>query len=282
MARYGVIADLHGNLEALQAALAFLDRRGVDAILCLGDVVGYNADPNACVAILRQRGITTIAGNHDRIAVGALGLARCSTIAAHALRRTRRALDASSRAWLDALPTTYAPEPSLLLTHGSVDDVERYLWTPDDVRENQRLLQQDHAGATVCFFGHTHRARLYRGVGPQVIELAPSGELTLPPAPNAIYFINPGALDAARKVAGDRWAELALFDSARAVLTFCRLRYDHAASERKAARSGYRLGAMRQGSGWVRGMPGRLLGLGGRRLRALWRRWAGSAPRPQR
>ncbi|MBK6846172.1 MAG: metallophosphoesterase family protein [Proteobacteria bacterium] len=271
MAHYGVIADLHGNLEALQAALAFLDRRGVERVLCLGDVVGYNADPNACVSLLRQRGIATIAGNHDRIAVGALGLERCSSIAAHALRRTRRALDAASRAWLRDLPAHQAVEQRLLLTHGSVDDVQRYLWTYDDLRDNHRLLEREHPGTTICFFGHTHRAALYRSVGGQVVELAALGEVMLPAAPNAVYFINPGALDAARKVVGERWAELALFDSARGVLTFCRLRYDHAASERKALRGGYRLGPLARGSRWLSALPRRALAGTARRLRAVWR-----------
>jgi len=271
MARYGVIADLHGNLEALQAALAFLERRGVERVLCLGDVVGYNADPNACVSLLRQRGSVTIAGNHDRIAVGALGLERCSSIAAHALRRTRRALDAASRAWLSDLPAHQAVEPGLLLTHGSVDDVQRYLWTHDDLRDNHRLLEREHPGTTICFFGHTHRAALYRSVGDQVVELAALGEVTLPAAANAVYFINPGALDAARKVAGERWAELALFDSTREVLTFCRLRYDHAASEHKALRGGYRLGPLARGSRWLSALPPRVLAGTARRLRAAWR-----------
>lgn len=279
MARYGIIADLHGNLEALEAALRFLDRRGVERVLCLGDVVGYNADPRACVALLQQRGIATIAGNHDRIAVGALGFERCSANAAHALRRTRRALDASTRAWLGALPASRSPEPGLLLTHGSVDDVQRYLWTLDDLRDNDRLVGQQHPNATVCFFGHTHRARLYRATASEVIELAARGEVTLPAAPGTLYYVNPGALDAARKVEGERWAELALFDSARAVLTFCRLRYDHAASERKAKRAGYRRGPLAQGAGWLRALPRRALGRARRRISALWRER--SAP-PQR
>jgi predicted phosphodiesterase len=63
MALYGVLGDVHGNREALAAALAALERRGIERLLCLGDLVGYNADPDECVAMLRERRALSIAGN---------------------------------------------------------------------------------------------------------------------------------------------------------------------------------------------------------------------------
>ena len=70
MARYGLIADIHGNREALAAALAALDERGAERIVCLGDIVGYNADPDECVALVRKRCSVSIAGNHELIGTG--------------------------------------------------------------------------------------------------------------------------------------------------------------------------------------------------------------------
>ena len=67
MARYGVLGDIHGNREALEAALAALEAVGCERLLCVGDIVGYNADPDECVALVRGRGIQSIAGNHDLI-----------------------------------------------------------------------------------------------------------------------------------------------------------------------------------------------------------------------
>ena len=78
MARYGILGDIHGNLEALQAVLTLLDRRGVDRLLCVGDIVGCNADSNACIAQLRARDALAIAGNHDLISIKHLGVERCS------------------------------------------------------------------------------------------------------------------------------------------------------------------------------------------------------------
>jgi predicted phosphodiesterase len=73
MALYGVLGDIHGNSEALLAALAALERRGVRHLVCVGDIVGYNADPDECAALLRERRAVSIAGNHDLIGLGRLG-----------------------------------------------------------------------------------------------------------------------------------------------------------------------------------------------------------------
>ena len=90
MALYGVLAGINGNLEALREALGALERRGVRRLVCLGDVVGYNADPDACVALVRSRCWVTLAGSHDLISIGRLEFGRCSTWAEYSLRRTRR------------------------------------------------------------------------------------------------------------------------------------------------------------------------------------------------
>src|SRR2546423_10784232 len=100
MALYGDLGDIHGILEALEAVLAALDARGLRQLLCVGDVIGYNADPDACVALLRSRGARVIARNPDPIATGRLGFQPCSNQARHSLSRTRRTLSAKSAAWL--------------------------------------------------------------------------------------------------------------------------------------------------------------------------------------
>src|SRR5207302_884141 len=96
MTPFAVLADVHGNLSALEAVLGEIDRLGVPRIVCLGDVVGYGAEPNECVAALRARDAGCVAGNHDLIAIRALGFDRCGLAPAHALRRTRAALDDAS------------------------------------------------------------------------------------------------------------------------------------------------------------------------------------------
>ena len=237
MARYGVLGDIHGNREALEAILSELDARGVRQLLCVGDVVGYNADPDECVDLVRSRRVAAIAGNHDLIGLGRLDFKRCSNIAEYALRRTRRTLGKDAAAWLAALPATLSPEPHVLLIHGGVRDVQQYMVTAQHIRENAAYLAQDFPAARVCFFGHSHEQRVHEVTQDQVNDItAPSVSLE----PTRTYFINPGSVDASRK-SRHKLAECAIYDSGFGSVEFVRVRYDAAATEAKAAAFGYRM-----------------------------------------
>lgn len=237
MARYGLLADIHGNLEALRAALAFLEARDVQAFFCLGDVVGYNADPDACVSEVRARGMAAVAGNHDLIAVGRLSLERCARKAAYALRRTRRVLRPDSAAWLSTLPPRTAVDGAIVLIHGGVDDVELYLRTPAQVARNAALLAAKHPDARVCFHGHTHEAAVW--VVREGVARARPAEGTVRLPADATCFVNPGSVDSARK-AEPGHAECAMFDADARTVEFARVPYDHETAEGKARRQGYR------------------------------------------
>ena len=236
MAVYGVLGDIHGNVEALEAVLAALDGRGVRRLLCVGDVVGYNADPDACIALLRARGTQVIAGNHDLIGTGRLGFERCSNKARYSLRRTRRHLSRESIAWLQSLPPHAIVEGTIALVHGGVRDVQLYMTTLHHIRKNAQLLREDFPGARVCFFGHSHEQKQYEVAGTEVREL----ELGAPMSREHTYFINAGSVDAQRK-REHRMAECAIFDSDAWAIEFLRVRYDAAATEAKAAVAGYRI-----------------------------------------
>jgi len=238
MALYGLVADIHGNREALGAALAALERRGVRELLCLGDIVGYNADPDECVAMLRSRGALSIAGNHDLIALRRLDFARCSNKAMHALKRTRRRLAPASAAYLAGLPDERVIEERVVLVHGGVRDVEQYMVTSMHIRQNAEYLAADHPAARLCFFGHSHEQKVYEVHEGSVQELAPAARVPL--ARDRVYFVNPGSVDASRK-RGQRLAELAVLDTDSWQVEFWRLPYDCAATEAKAAVFGYRI-----------------------------------------
>lgn len=238
MARYGVLGDIHGNREALEAVLRELEARGVRQFLCVGDIVGYNADPDECVALLRSRRIAAIAGNHDLIGLGRLNFKRCTNIAEYALRRTRRTLGREAAAWLSGLPPHFSPEPHVVLVHGGVRDVQQYMVTPALILENARFLAEDFPGARVCFFGHSHEQRVYEVSGETVNEVPTDGQVLL--RKENAYFINPGSVDASRKNR-HKLAECAVFDSGAGSVEFLRVRYDAAATEAKAAAFGYRI-----------------------------------------
>jgi predicted phosphodiesterase len=245
MALYGVLGDIHGNREALQSALDRLQDCGAEHLVCVGDLVGYNADPDECVLLLRLRNATCIAGNHDLIGTGRLGFEQCSNKAMHSLKRTRRALLPDTVQYLKALPSHVVLENRFLLTHGGVRDVQQYMTQPKHVVENIGYLRSDFPGIRICFFGHTHEQKVFEVDGAAVGER----DLDDPVAPVALrgdreYFINPGSVDASRKREA-KFAECALFDSDKLTVRFHRVAYDDAATEEKAEAQGYRMDAWR-------------------------------------
>jgi predicted phosphodiesterase len=241
MAIYGVLGDIHGNIEALQAALAALDARGVTRIACVGDIVGYNADPDACVEALRARDAIAIAGNHDLIGTGRLGFERCSNKAMHSLKRTRRSLRPDTAGYLQALPERRVLEDRAVLIHGGVRDVQQYMTQPKHLLENVRYLREDFPGMRLCFFGHTHEQRVFEVVGEEVRALPPS---LVDLSPHRDYFVNPGSVDASRKH-GSKLAEYLIYDSDALTLDFGHVPYDDRRTEERAAAAGYRINRWR-------------------------------------
>ncbi|AKT36133.1 metallophosphoesterase family protein [Chondromyces crocatus] len=239
MARYGIVSDIHGNFEALKAALAFLDARSVDRILCLGDVVGYNADPNRCVRLLEARGAITIAGNHDLIAAQELNMDRCSDKAAFALRRTRQMLSEATLRTLLQLPRVRVLDAGVVLVHGSFADVCQYMRDEQRIEENLPMMRRLAPSAWICLFGHTHAPALYAAREGDVTSLALGEDLPIQ-SRRRVFFANPGSVDAARR--GDGHAELAVLDTDRREISFHRVPYEHATSERRSIELGYRMG----------------------------------------
>jgi putative phosphoesterase len=168
--RLGVFGDVHGNLPALEAVL---DRLDADAYVCTGDLVGYGPWPNECIARVRELGATTVAGNHDLIALGRLSDERCIPLARETLSWTRGALGAGARAWLERLPLR-VDRDGLTLAHGSPDDPEEYVAHRADAL---RVLGSTTARTVVL--GHTHR--------------------TLRVAQGSRLLLNPGAVGQSRE-----------------------------------------------------------------------------------
>jgi hypothetical protein len=225
MALYGLIAGIHGNREALAAALSALAARRAERIFCLGDVVGYNADPVECVELVRRRCAAALAGPHDLIALGRFGFDGCSTQVEYALRRTRRELDGDARSWLAGLPSSAALEDGTLLVAG-------------ELRASAAILRQDFPGVRRCFFGRSQQPKVYRIATDTLEEIPADGKVVL--RREDAYFISPGAVDASRK-RSHKLAECALFDSVEGSVEFLAAPYDGAATEAKAAVFGYRI-----------------------------------------
>jgi diadenosine tetraphosphatase ApaH/serine/threonine PP2A family protein phosphatase len=202
---FAVISDIHGNLEALQAVLDDVPE-GVDAIYCLGDVIGYGASPNECCDLVREMEMPTISGNHD-LAVTDLNtdLSWFNPVAAAAVEWTRSVISPENAEFLLSRPRTMREGPSLFV-HGSPRDPDEYILDAAGARENLALLEADYPDVRVCFFGHTH----VKTVAPSPEGLAddeePGEVLTLPDS--GPYLVNPGSVGQPRD--GDRSASYVL------------------------------------------------------------------------
>jgi diadenosine tetraphosphatase ApaH/serine/threonine PP2A family protein phosphatase len=149
--RYAILSDIHGNLEALRAVLDDCAGR-VDAVLCLGDTVGYGADPLACVELIAERAQAIVGGNHEHAVSGRLSLTWFNRYARVAAEWTRERLDEDHRAYLGALPLLREIGDATLV-HASPAQPEEwdYLVTAED-----GLAAFSHFATRWCFVGHSH------------------------------------------------------------------------------------------------------------------------------
>jgi diadenosine tetraphosphatase ApaH/serine/threonine PP2A family protein phosphatase len=230
--KYLVVSDVHANLEALEAALAKAGPH--DAVLVLGDLVGYGADPNAVIDRIRQLpNATIIRGNHDKVGAGIENVEAFNHLAKHAITWTATELTPSNRAWLAALPAGPVNIDSTVeICHGSPFDEDVYIF--DDLDARRSLLVTERS---LCLFGHTHVPAVYKfdadfhHVGP------PRGEtfrLLLDGA--AKYLVNCGAVGQPRD--GDPRAAFGMLDTNSRTLTVVRVAYDVTAAQAKIIAAG--------------------------------------------
>ena len=199
---YAVISDIHGNLEALEAVLADVPE-GVDRIYCLGDVVGYGANPNECCDLVREEQMPVISGNHD-LAVTDLStnLAWFNPVAEAAVRWTRGQLTDENAQFLLSRPRMMQ-ERAALFVHGSIRDPDEYIINTAAARENLALLQAEYPSVRVCFFGHTHVKAVAPTPNGSVVESE-----TLDLEKGGPYLVNPGSVGQPRD--GDTFASYVL------------------------------------------------------------------------
>ena len=121
--RLALIADVHGNLEALDAVIADIDERSPDArIVCAGDLVGYGPDPEACIDRLRSIGVPCVMGNHEEMVLGRRGFSRCTQAGITAAVWTRQNLSPGATTFLGSLPPWRHATPRVVVCHGNLDD----------------------------------------------------------------------------------------------------------------------------------------------------------------
>jgi putative phosphoesterase len=197
MAPIAIFGDIHANLPALEAALADMDARGLDARYCLGDLVGYGVWPNEVVATIRSQGIPTLIGNYDQGVGNDSDDCGCAYKDAYSEALGKRSIAWSNRhttpehkAYLRALPPQIplqAAELRVVLVHGSPRKVNEYLFEDRPDKSLERLLDMVEADVLVC--GHTHLP--YHRVLPSGRHVVNAGSVGKPKDgdPRACYVV---------------------------------------------------------------------------------------------
>lgn len=217
--RYGVLSDIHSNVDALTSVLRELDGLEIDTLVCLGDIVGYGPSPNEACDLLRERGCISIAGNHDEAAVTSADAETFNALARRAIVWTRDQLSESNREYLRTLPLEHRFE-TFAIVHGAPGSPFDYIQTVGDAE-----AAFEKVSAPVTFVGHTHIAEVYYqdGTGRTYHQrLSAGGRIEI--AQGYRYIINPGSVGQPR----DRnpQASFASYDDVARLVEIRRVTYD--------------------------------------------------------
>ncbi|MCB9384260.1 MAG: metallophosphoesterase family protein [Bryobacterales bacterium] len=229
-----IISDIHANLEALQAVVR--DAEGqYDSVVCLGDVVGYGADPNGVCEWVRENAAAIIRGNHDKACCGLEEPVLFNPVARFAVEWTYEELSDDNRKWLRELPVGPADLGDCVIAHGSVLDEDEYLIDAQDAAG-----QFPHVLGRLVFFGHTH---VQGGFFLRTSEDGEGGEAPGEPdkhgvrlRPGDTALVNPGSVGQPRDLAWE--SGYALYDSVTREVIYRRCPYDVAACQKKILEAG--------------------------------------------
>jgi putative phosphoesterase len=219
--RIAIVSDIHSNLEALQKAFEIIDEKKVDEVICLGDLVGYGANPNECIDLTRKRATYVLLGNHDQAAFDLSQTEHFNRHARTAAYWTNQTLTQENLEYLKALPFRHAIS-DLTFVHASPKDPDQweYIFSAHEAKINFESFQ-----TRICFVGHTH----IPGIFPEDLTMQKS-KVTR----ENRYIINVGSVGQPRD--GNWKLSFGIFDTTAWTYQLIRSEYDvQAASEKITA-----------------------------------------------
>lgn len=226
--RFAVFSDIHGNLEALEAVLADARAHHCTHFVCLGDVVGYNANPSECVQMVQDLECPVVKGNHDEQASINNSTEGFNELAEEAIGWTREHLSADEKKWLADLRLTRQVR-DFTIVHATLDTPHQWGYVFNDL---DAIASFTYQHTSLCFFGHTHWPTAFvrddnvRRIGTDHILLVPGKK----------YFINTGSVGQPRD--RDWRAAYCIYDSERQMIEQRRVEYDLATTQRKIHAAG--------------------------------------------
>jgi diadenosine tetraphosphatase ApaH/serine/threonine PP2A family protein phosphatase len=226
--RIAIISDLHANLEATAAVLADAREKECDQFVCLGDLVGYNANPHECVDIVRGLECPTVKGNHDEQACLESSSRDFNDLAEQAINWTREHLTTEDKQWLSELRLTRQVR-DFTIVHATLDTPAEWGYVFKNLDAAASFTYQH---TTVCFFGHTHVAGAF--VRDEGVRRVTAEQLTIEPGKK--YFINTGSVGQPRD--GDWRAAYCIYHTDRDLVEQRRVKYDIGTAQKKILKAG--------------------------------------------
>ena len=222
---YGVFSDVHGNFEALKAALAFFKKNKAAGYICCGDMAGYGPQPSECLqAVMGLENLSIVMGNHDAAVTGKMDPKWFNTNALEAIEYARKKLSGAELSYLADLPET-VKTAEFTLVHGS----PRKPLTEYVLSETQFIENQPFWETSPCFIGHSHMPIYFR----QGEDSPPETDFLRPMARMMIggfrCILNPGSVGQPRD--GNPRASLGLYDSQKQSFEIFRVDYDVAKTQ---------------------------------------------------
>lgn len=216
--KYAIFSDVHANLEAFEAVIGAYKGESIDAYFCVGDLVGYGADPCQCIEKIKEVASVTVAGNHDWASVDLCPIEYFNPQAAKAIEWTRKELDGNSKAFLESLPLVHQ-EKAFTLVHGSLDNPGDFRYVLDAYSAEQTFRRMQ---TQICFVGHSHVPGIF--VRNRDSRIHYSCECPIVIETGNSYLVNVGSVGQPRD--GNPDACYCIFDTGSNTLKIRRIPYD--------------------------------------------------------
>lgn len=228
MNRYAIIADIHANLDAFQVVLEDIKQQKCTHVVCLGDVVGYGANPKECLDIVRGMNIPVVKGNHDEYIGSDESPDGFNDAAAEAVAWTRAQLTEEDRKWLRDLKY-FRLVANFSIVHATLDAPQRWGYVFEKLEAAASFTYQN---TQICFFGHTHvPVAFIRDTG---VRGGTYSKFRVEPGKK--YFVNVGSVGQPRD--GNPKAAYVIYDMPAQTIELRRLDYDIAAAANKILAAG--------------------------------------------
>lgn len=226
--KFAIFGDIHANLEALESVL--LDAADMDCthFTCIGDIVGYNANPHECLAMVKQLECPVVKGNHDEEASIDTEIVGLNPLAQRALEWTREALDKDDKSWLQDLRFVRQVR-DFTVVHATLDSPSEWGYVQNKF---DAMASFHYQFTSVCFFGHTHAPRFY--VKDDGVHLQMGNSIRFEDGKK--YFINVGSVGQPRD--GNWKAAYTVYDVENRTATVRRLEYDIKKTQKKIIDAG--------------------------------------------